>query len=349
MKIEIDEKIKYKLSVWLVLFVILTIANIYFWWVISWLVSIIYIIILCGIIYWIYVAFKKFRKKEYIDFYNFSIVLVYRLMIFVYVVFIVFWLFAYYHNNTNPFQTPLITLEWNWKTIKFQTMSHIWTQDYYDQVEKNLRQAKEDWYKLYFEWVILDDEEKLDKFNSLMWFEFTDDFYENFSKLYGLVDQDNEYLISIFSWNSVNADAKLSEIIDIYEKNFWEILTGDNQEIIDMNQVILDRLAELNDRQLMLLRYFNKSLINAITKNKYIWDSITELMWKERLMDVILNERNKVLADYIINSDDMKIFILYWKLHFEWTLELLRQNWDWEIINEEPLYPTVWTVEIDDK
>jgi hypothetical protein len=47
-----------------------------------------------------------------------------------------------------------------------------------------------------------------------------------------------------------------------------------------------------------------------------------------------------VLSEKIINSNDNKIYITYWLLHFKWVFDILQKNdKNWKIIEVSELYP----------
>jgi vacuolar-type H+-ATPase subunit H len=60
----------------------------------------------------------------------------------------------------------------------------------------------------------------------------------------------------------------MDEIVKLYEEKIsTKTSTGDqikNKIPIDANKVILDTLAELNDRQLKILVYINQAILNFI-------------------------------------------------------------------------------------
>jgi hypothetical protein len=99
-------------------------------------------------------------------------------------------------------------------------------------------------------------------------------------------------------------------------------------------------LSNLNDRELKILVYTNKSILNLIIKSDWIKDFVTKNFANQQLFDVILNKRNENLSKEIISSKYDKIFITYGLLHFNWVLKLLQENdSNWKIIKTEKSYP----------
>jgi hypothetical protein len=257
--------------------------------------------------------------------------------------------FAYYQNVLSPAEMPNITIS-NWKkTVVFQAMSHIWTQDFYDNVRKNIINAKKEWFVYFFEWVKPWKAESNKAFDKAIWFQFDKDLYKNFSKVYGVTNQDNNYFLWLWDKNcdldycDFNVDLSMDEIVDSYkEKQIQDPNWVNNSDRLplDANKEILNSLSKLNDRELKLLVYVNKSILNLIIKSDGIKDFVTKNFANQQLFDVILNKRNEVLTDEIIKSKHDKIFITYWLLHFNWVFEILKKNDpNWKIIKKEVLYP----------
>jgi hypothetical protein len=225
-------------------------------------------------------------------------------------------------------------------------MSHIGTQDFYDTIKENIKKKKEEWYVYFFEWVKPGTPENHEKFNQALWIEFDKELYENLSKLYGVVNQDNEAFLWLINDLDFNVDLGLDEIVRLYEEwntNQWEEENNSflwNKKVIDANKQILNILADLNERQLNVLRYVNKSILNFIIKSEWVQNILTENFSNRRLFDIILDKRNEVLVSEIIASEYEKIYTTYGLLHFEWTFQLLqKEDKNWNIISKNSLFP----------
>lgn len=143
-----------------------------------------------------------------------------------------------------------------------------------------------------------------------------------------------------------NVDLNLDQIIEFYEQSTDAIESESNKNIlwnssiIDVNAEIIKVLSSLNEKQLNILRYLNKSILNLIIKSEWIQNVLTKNFSNEKLFDIILDKRNEVLADEIITSEYKKIYTTYGLLHFEWTFELLqKEDQNWKIIWRENLFP----------
>jgi len=285
--------------------------------------------------YIVYLWWKKIRKKEHLGLEQWLYYIAYRLACFMILFVSVFSVFCYYHLKVKPLTMPLYTIT-NWtKTVQFQSMMHIGSQNYYDNVFDTMMSYLDNGYVLFYEWVKwLDNQENSQKFDTIMKFNFDDKLYDNMSKIYGLVMQDNSRYIDAAGEKAVNADVDLSYVIDKYEEKYGKILVSENGEgIIDISSLLTERINSLNDRQMSLLRIINKSMISFMLKNDYTSEAITKGLGMEDVIDVILQERNKVIADKLVNSDYDKIYIMYGKWHFKWVLALLQEkDSNWKLI-----------------
>lgn len=311
----------------------------FWWWELLWSLVILSFYIL--ILYWIVYLYKKIRKQEKPFLKPFFVRWYIRIARLFLLFLIVMFLFTKYQNEINPVSTPMYVLS-NWeKNLKFQTVMHIWTAKYYSQLLSLLKESKEKWYVLYYEWVVLDDEKKADKFNTALGVNFGVSFYESFSKLYWLDYQDNSMFMEVVNDKDINVDIPISKVIDIYEQKYWEIVY-DESKVLNVTDVMIQRLASMKEHQLMLLRTVFKSSINFMVKHDKIQSQIVNLLQLNRIIDIILEERNDYLANYILTSDDKNIHVMYGKLHFKWVLERLQKaDPRWKIVKIIDAYPTV--------
>lgn len=243
---------------------------------------------------------------------------------------------------------PVYTLS-NWKkTVVFQTMSHISGENFYSNVKKDIEKYKKDWYVYFYEWVKLVEKEDcidpvlkkvketkeceetkkqlekdLEKFSKTLWFDFSKDLYAEISDLMWLKAQNQDDFLNVFNDKDINVDLSLHKIISTYETKYWTwVYTGD-KEVLDLDEDILDEAKNLNERELWLLRYVYKWLMNFMIKDENLWKNL----WNDGLdniLGIIIDDRNKNLAQSIENSDQNKIYVTYWLLHFKWVYELLK-------------------------
>lgn len=241
---------------------------------------------------------------------------------------------------------PKYTISNGEKTVIFQAMSHIWSQNFYDSVLQDLTEKKEEWYIYYYEWVRPWTEENMEKFDQALWVEFDDKLYENFSKLYWVVHQDNSIYYNVVNDKDYNIDASIDDIIQFYESDELNNIEAHNSwedylvETKDLSSEVIDIVSQLNNRELWIIQYLNKAILNAIIWSEQTQSFIQENFSNQRLFEVILEKRNDILAEEIISTQETKIFITYWLLHFKWVLEILQSNDEkWKIIDTQFSYP----------
>lgn len=323
----------------------------FFWWTfylswITWILqSILSLIFYCFITFWIYSIWKNIRKKETLDFTNYIIFFLYKAASFFILIGIIIWGFCYYYNEKSPAAMPQYTLN-NWeKTVVFQAMSHIWSNDFYTKIKNDLENRKQEWYVYYYEWVKPWTDKNMKNFNSALWIEFDPDLYKNFSKLYWVIHQDNSIFMNLVNDKDFNVDISIDEIMDFYTSTDswswsldWNSLAS--KEVLDINSEIVKTLSLLNDRQLSLLQYINQALLNFIIWNTQTQSFIQDNFSNKQLFDVILGKRDNHLASEVHTSSHDKIFITYGLLHFEWFFWLLKQkDPNWKIIETTYSYP----------
>lgn len=245
--------------------------------------------------------------------------------------------FIYYQNSISPAMMPQFTLSNGKQTIVFQAMSHIASGDFYNKVARDIRGYKQEWYVLYYEWVKPGSEENSTEFNQALWINFEPELYDNFSKLYWVVAQDNSDFLDLENNLDYNIDIDIDQIMKIYrEKTALSPNNGkksflQNTQTQDMNALVINKLAELNEKQLTALRYINQSLLNFMIKQENLRDIIVEKVANRDLFSVILDSRNEHIAREIKARSDEEIVIIYGLMHFNWVFDLLQQqdpNWE---------------------
>lgn len=337
----------YKQKLTIIFFIIIFSGSFYISWFLSipsLVFSLAFYSILTYILYWLY---KKIIDKNFIFLskQNYNLFLkdfLYKVSSLIILLIFIIWWFAFYQNDLNPAKMPIYTLS-NWdKTVVFQTMSHIWSMDFYNSVKNNISNLKKEGYVLYFEWVRPGSEENHNNFNKALWVKLDEKTYENMSKLYWLVNQDNKMFLWLENDLDYNVDISIDEVMEKYgniKKASW-IENRSYQSPIDAWELIINELSKLRENELKVLRYINKSFVNMIVKNEKLQKAIQDNFANKELFEVILHERNKVIADKIINSEDKQIITIYWMLHFDWVFEILKQNdIKWQITKINYLYP----------
>ncbi len=315
--------------------------------------------------YAIYWVFSSLFKWEAVGFFHFFVVYVYKVSVFLSVILLLGGGFMYYQNDIHPSKMPLYTLSNGEKTIKFQAMSHIGRKSFYRKVELDISRAKTAGYVLFYEWVRPGTEANKAIFDAALWVQITPELYESFSKLYWVDMQENEDFLGIKNNLDFNIDLSIDEIVELYLKkfpskkneikqlqendsilsHFWkEDITQDSS---NLTMELLKRLSEKDDKQLLVLRYVNKSMLNFIIKHEGLRNFIIEKIGKPDIFSVILDDRNVHIVEEIEKSEHKKIFIIYGLMHFEWILHILQKSDPrWEIIETKYKYPITLPAEL---
>lgn len=312
------------------------------------------------VFYAIYWSVKSIMSKESVGFSEFFIVFLYKLSVFLSIILLSGGFFTYYQNNISPAQMPLYTLSNGEKTLKFQTMSHIARQKFYNTVQLQISKAKRQGFVLFYEWVRPWSKESQLVFDTALGVEISPEFYETFAKVYGVSHQKNEDFLNIVNSQDFNIDLDIDTIVELYlervdpevrsqyesiikQESFPEFVkksTNAEENQIDIQQELLSRLATLNNQQLSILRYINKSILNFIIKHEWLREFIVQRVGLEDIFGVILDDRNEFVAQQIANSEFENIFVIYWLMHFGGILELLKEDDpNWEIIKTGYSYP----------
>jgi len=308
---------------------------------ISWFLSglsFIFSLFLYGLIFYVFhIAWRKLRRRERLSLQAFFPFFLKKISGLLFLLLIIIWWFWYYHNFYAPAYLPLYTLSNGTQTIRFQTMAHIASKNFYDTVINNIQNAKRENYVLYFEWVTPGSRENTEAFNTALGINLGPDTYQNLSTLYGTEAQNNEDFLNIINNKDYNIDLSIDEIMALYnERNILNWSASINEEVYDVSEELFSRLSKLNQKQLTLLRFINQAFLNFIMKNDSLRDGIIENFWNTDIFSVILDDRNLHIVNAIESREDEKIFIIYGLMHFEWVYDILKKrDPNWEIIKKE--------------
>jgi hypothetical protein len=294
------------------------------------------------IFYLFHIIWRKIRKKEILIFSVFLQKFLLSMSSLLVISTLLFWYFWYYQTILNPLSLQQHTVS-NWKkTLVFQEMIHIWSEQYYQNIATEISKHKNKDYVYYFEWVKRWSQKNMDKFDLALGIEFDEKLYKNLAATYWLIPQNNEDFLNLVNDRDINVDQNIDEIIQKYEelkvtKNTKNITPN---KPINVNKDIVDMLAELEWRELELLQFINKSMLSLLTKNEEFLQIVQKNFWNQELFEILLEWRNITVADKIIHSEDKLIFATYWALHYEWVLKLLQENDpNWKVTQSKKFYP----------
>ncbi|MDD3793751.1 MAG: hypothetical protein PHI37_02980 [Candidatus Gracilibacteria bacterium] len=293
------------------------------------------------IFYSFHIIWRSLLKKEIIDSMTYIKNFIFRVSIFLIIIVSFFSITSYLLNEVYKAKMPEYTISNGEKIVKFQAMVHIGSQNFYDNIENNIREFKKNGGVLFFEGVKPGTEENMEKFNQAMGINFDEDLYKNFSKLYGVTFQDNNQFLGLENELDFNIDLSVDDIIKLYKEKNIENNKQKNYGVpIDANKEILDTLSNLNEKELKILVYLNQAILNMIIGSESTQGFLSDNFTNKELFEVILDERNKILVNEIQKSEYKKIYITYGLLHFKGVLkELQKLDPKWEIIEIKYLYP----------
>lgn len=303
------------------------------------------------IIMWIYLSFlyllfAGWKKLWNRDFITFSVNSVYKFLYWVAIMItIIFWFlgsFTYYHNHISPAILSSYTLsDWE-KTLVFQTMSHIGSQNFYSKIINQIIHYKSLGYVYFYEWVRPWSQENSQAFSEAIGVQFDENTYKSLSKLYWLEFQDQNEFLGLVNDEDYNIDISIDDIMEQYHQSSHpkDLLKSVIDWPIDVEQLVQQQIWNLNPKALLIFQYINKSFINAILKSKSTQQTLQDKLANQALFDVILHQRDKFIAQAILSTDEKKIFLTYGELHFQWIFDILKtHNPKWQIIEINSFYP----------
>jgi len=317
-------------------------SGIYF---ISWIQSVSsflwWILIYSFIGYFIHLIWAWTRGKHRKNYLEFFVVFIYKLSIYFSIALILIGYFIIHQIYLFPAQMPQHTLTNGDRTVIFQTMSHVASPNFYTWVQKSISKAKKNGFVLFFEGVKPWTPENKEAFDEALWINLSGDSYEILAHLYGLEAQDNNSFLWIENNKDYNIDLNLDEIMNIYSKIPQEQVTlswsGEvSPSVYDVSEELLKSLSSLSKREVMLMRYFNQSLMNFMIKHPKVQETMLTLLKKEDIFTVILDDRNKHLVQNISLSKEKDIFVIYGLMHFDWVFKMLQElDSNWKIIKTD--------------
>lgn len=98
----------------------------------------------------------------------------------------------------------------------------------------------------------------------------------------------------------------------------------------------------LNPRELEVLRYFNRAVMGFVMKNPHADALAVSGFSNPDAYPAILDERDRILAEAILASEEKRIYVTYGLLHFDGVFDLLQERDPrWKVsAPSEYLYPT---------
>lgn len=186
------------------------------------------------------------------------------------------------------------------RSIRFIGAAHVAKPEFYEDIVNKITADKNEGYVLFYEWVDFEDasdtcQRKIRRMVGMV------PTPANYAKtLKPLIDrgykaQNNDDFLGLVNKNDYNADVSAQFIVDKYEEKYGPIELTESDYTLPLDSAIEDHLPE------------------------------------DRMYSVILDERNKYLADQIHKSEYKKITVLYGAKHEPGLVEELNKlNSGWK-------------------
>ena len=247
--------------------------------------------------------------------------------------FIVFGVGSYWAGLFNPITVNKYVLTNGTKTVVFQEMRHIGTGNFYKRIDNDIRYYRSQGYVFGYEGIFFIGGREMYVDDKI---DYTQHYMEQPNVLGGLHKDD------------VNLDLNWLEISNSIEEKM-KIVNNNNQKTSGYVSQTLYDLPMIKNEQKMsengidLVNYTTNNLIRIRyfenLSNNYNFD-VHRLLSAGNPIEksVIIDDRNKIVADFIKKEQRDKILINYGAEHFDGIFQLLKSYDDnWKIVRFERL------------
>jgi hypothetical protein len=230
--------------------------------------------------------------------------------------------FIQFTNNVAPATLPKITLSNGEKTVIFQSMMHIGSPWFYEDIRQDMERLKGQDYVFFYEGVRAGTPESIEKLSELMGMNVSEKMYRIFAEMGGLITQNGDVFLGILP--STNVDLSTDEIITLAgEQNIVASGGVANENIID---VFEKSFPSMNAFQKNIIRIMSRGMMNILLRT-YTNPALTqELQSSIPVFDIILHQRNDLVVESIIASPIPNIYIHYGALHYEGIFAKLKEK-----------------------
>jgi hypothetical protein len=242
--------------------------------------------------------------------------------------------FLSYHT-VFPGHTADIIISDGTKKVHFLSMSHIATENFYQDKKESIKSLAASGSMFLIEWVWPGSKESSKIVENAIGFPL--DMYHSLAEIARLSLQDTSNLLEGIPVDRIeNTDISLDEMA--------KMLSGETTPVPSWSLDSLDSLRargeELTWAEQQFFAWIFRAFGNWSLKNI---PSLEKTLLEERwyLMDVIIRERNNRVIERIITGDETHITVIYGALHFEWIYNGLRsrdQNWKIESFTSKTPY-----------
>lgn len=232
-------------------------------------------------------------------------------------------------NEYAPATLPRITISNGEKTVVFQSMMHVASPEFYDDVRKDMEHLRDQDYIFFYEWVKKWSDESLERLNTLLGTELSPQMYDIFGSVAGLVFQWDEKYADILP--SRNVDLSTDDIVSLADKNAINVPT---QRQFDILKKLREAYPHFTPLQRYISRITARGILNLLLRKYNDPHITTELKKAIPVFDIILDKRNAVIVNAILTSPNQHIYVHYGAMHFEGILKWLQEKDNrWREIN----------------
>lgn len=155
--------------------------------------------------------------------------------------------------------------------------------------------------------------------------------YDILAEIAGLTFQGDESYADILP--STNVDLSTDDIVKLTEIHETPLPTSGQTDFI---KILREYYPHFTPTQKYISLVLSRGIINMLLRNYTHPDLITGMKDALPVFDIILDERNKHIADAIIDSPNRHIYIHYGALHYSGVLELLKERDNrWKEVSRE--------------
>ena len=224
-------------------------------------------------------------------------------------------------NNAVPATLPKITISNGEKTVIFQSMMHIGSENFYAAVQRDMELLRGRDFVFFYEGVEPWTEESIAELSRLTGMEISETMYQLSAQMSWLVLQDIERYRSIIP--STNVDISTDEIVELARAAAIEYPEPLDAALITQ---ITEIYPTLNDFQKKILQIISRGGLNLLLR--MYTNPALEQNLKSQLpvFEIILDKRNMILAEAILASPVPNIYIHYGALHYAGVLQILEER-----------------------
>jgi hypothetical protein len=200
-------------------------------------------------------------------------------------------------------------------------MIHIGSASFYDDIQRDMENLRGREFVFFYEGVESWTAESIAELGRLTGVEVSEKMYAFFAQMSGLVLQDIERYKDIIP--STNVDISTDEIIAFArEAQIAAPLSVENDLFVQLSE----KYPQLNQFQKRTLHIISRGFLNILLRTYTNPTLEKNLKAQLPIFDIILDKRNSILADAIIESPVPNIYIHYGALHYAGVLALLQEK-----------------------